>query len=108
MTNITISCKAIQQIQKLMKKENKIGIKLGIKKSGCAGMKYYMKFIKAIDKNDVCLISNSNIIISAYSKHVLMLNGTKIDFEKEGLNYNFKFKNKKIKDFCGCGESFNI
>ncbi|XBC37771.1 MAG: iron-sulfur cluster assembly accessory protein [Buchnera aphidicola (Meitanaphis elongallis)] len=104
---IKISHKAEQQIYKLIKQEKKIGIRLGIKKSGCAGMKYYMELIENIHHKDISFTSK-NILILIHSEHLSILDGIKIDFIKEGINHVFKFNNNKIKNFCGCGESFEI
>lgn len=104
---IKISYHAEKQIYKLIQKENKKGIKLGVKKSGCAGMKYYMEPIKIIRDTDISFISKK-ILILIHFQHILMLDGIEIDFVKKGINYIFQFKNEKIKNFCGCGESFDI
>ncbi|XBC43422.1 MAG: iron-sulfur cluster assembly accessory protein [Buchnera aphidicola (Meitanaphis flavogallis)] len=104
---IKISYHAEKQIYKLIQKENKKGIKLGIKKSGCAGMKYYMEPIKTIHDTDISFISQKILILINF-QHILILDGTKIDFVKKGINYIFQFKNNKIRNFCGCGESFDI
>ncbi|XBC44478.1 MAG: iron-sulfur cluster assembly accessory protein [Buchnera aphidicola (Schlechtendalia peitan)] len=105
---IKISYTAQKQIKKLIYQEKKIGIKLGIKKSGCAGMKYYMNLIEIINDTDVIFTSDNNILLLVSPKYLSILDGIKIDFIKEGVNYTFKFTNKKVSNFCGCGESFNI
>ncbi|XBC38293.1 MAG: iron-sulfur cluster assembly accessory protein [Buchnera aphidicola (Floraphis choui)] len=104
---IKISYTAEKQIHKLIKKEHKIGIKLGIKKSGCAGMKYFMELATIIHHTDIHFVSK-NILILVNFKNVSILDGVKIDFIKEGINHVFKFNNKNIQNFCGCGESFNL
>ncbi|XBC40860.1 MAG: iron-sulfur cluster assembly accessory protein [Buchnera aphidicola (Nurudea yanoniella)] len=104
---IKISYAAEQQIYKIIKKEKKTGIKLGIKKSGCAGAKYYMQLIEKIHPSDISFVSEK-ILILINSKYLSMLEKIQIDYIKKGINYNFQFKNHKIKNFCGCGESFDI
>ncbi|QCI23152.1 HesB/IscA family protein [Buchnera aphidicola] len=104
---IKISHQAERQMYKLIKKENKIGIRLGIKKIGCAGMKHYMELIETICHTDISF-NSKKILILVDSKYISILDGIEIDFIKTGINYVFKFNNKKIKNLCGCGESFNI
>lgn len=107
---VMITKKAEKQILFLMeknkKKKNK-GIKICIKKSGCAGFKYILTLVNKIKESDFQLkVKNINIFIS--HKWLNILNNTIIDFNKSGLNYSFTFKNKNHSSVCGCGESFNI
>lgn len=104
---IKISYRAEKQMYKLIKKNKKIGIELIIQNSGCAGMKYHMKLIEKTNLSDIIFVSPT-ILILINQKFLSILDGTIIDYIKKGINYNFQFKNEKIKDFCGCGESFNI
>ncbi|WP_343184118.1 iron-sulfur cluster assembly accessory protein [Buchnera aphidicola (Ceratovacuna keduensis)] len=109
---IFITRKAEKQIKILIKKKFKKKIlEIYIKKSGCAGLEYKMKFIenkKDNKKNKKYIILKNKIHILINKKYLKILNNTKIDFIKEGINKKFKFINEKIKNFCGCGKSFNI
>ncbi|ABJ90553.1 HesB/IscA family protein [Buchnera aphidicola] len=96
-----------QIIWLLNKNRNKTGIKIKIKKSGCAGFKYKLKLSNKIKKNEFLLeIKNIKFFISKCD--IPLINNTKIDFLKIGLNYSFKFINSNHSTICGCGESFNI
>lgn len=105
---IKLTDKAIQQIMFLFTNNPEIkGLKLGVKNSGCAGLKYTMKMIKIPDKNDLkfsCLGVNLYVSIDSMK----YIDGTEIDYIKDGLNQLFKFNNPKSQHYCGCGESFSI
>ncbi|QCI19702.1 MAG: iron-sulfur cluster assembly accessory protein [Buchnera aphidicola (Brevicoryne brassicae)] len=111
---ISITENAIKQILFLINShsDNK-GIRLGIKKSGCAGFRYTMKLIKTSElkkeknKEEITFFYK-NILIYISSKEMPFLEGIKIDFIKNNINKIFKFYNPKLEKFCGCGESFSI
>ncbi len=111
---VNITEAAMQQILFLMNLnlDNK-GIRLGIKKSGCAGFRYTMQLVKISElkkeKNQEDIIFfYKNISIYISSKDLPFLEGVKIDFIKNNINKIFKFYNSKLEKFCGCGESFSI
>ncbi|CAL4326184.1 iron-sulfur cluster assembly accessory protein [Buchnera aphidicola] len=111
---ISITDSAVKQILFLINKDpNNKGIKLGIKKSGCAGFRYTMKLIKHSDlnkNNDIkeIIFFYKSILIYISSKEISFLEGLKIDFIENNINKIFKFYNAKLETFCGCGESFSI
>ncbi|ACL29942.1 iron-sulfur cluster assembly accessory protein [Buchnera aphidicola] len=112
--NISITKDAIEQILFLINvNSDNIGIRLSIKKSGCAGFRYSMKLLKASelkkekDEKEVSFFYQ-NILIYIYSKDIPFLEGIRIDFVKNNINKIFKFYNTKLEKFCGCGESFSI
>lgn len=111
---IKITENAIKQILFLISTNPKNkGIRIGTKKSGCAGFKYTMELVK---KNETIKQDNQNDMIFYYKnilvyislKEIPFLSGIKIDFVKDNINEVFKYYNKKIETFCGCGESFSI
>lgn len=105
---ITITNQAIKQIVFLINLDaNNKGIRIGIKKSGCAGFKYIMELVKKEKKEDLTF-SIHNILIYINSKHISLIEGVKIDFIKNSINKVFKFNNKKFENLCGCGDSFSI
>lgn len=105
---IKITKKAENQILKLIKKNiNCTGIKINIKKSGCAGFKYILNLVYL--KNDADLMFYyKKIKIFVPKKWIEHIENTRIDFSKNGLNHSFTFYNSKNTYHCGCGESFNI
>lgn len=105
---IKLTKKAIKQIILLSSKNPKIkGIKLEIKKSGCAGFSYYINTVINPDENDLKFsFKGANLYVSI--KSMPFIDGTEIDYISDGLNTLFKFNNPKSKHLCGCGESFSI
>jgi len=83
------------------------GIRVGVTTSGCTGYAYIIEFVDKIDHDDLMFESN-NIKLFVDKKSFVFINGTEIDYVKEGLNTGLKFKNPLVKDECGCGESFNV
>lgn len=84
-----------------------LGLRLGIKTTGCSGLAYVLEFVDTLNEDDeLYTIDGVNIIIDA--KSLVHLAGTELDFVKEGLNEGFKFTNPNAKGECGCGESFNV
>jgi len=80
---------------------------LGIRTSGCSGMAYVIEFADEIEEKDEVFESHGvKVIIDP--KSLVYLDGTEVDFTKEGLNEGFTFNNPNAKDACGCGESFNV
>ena len=105
---ITLSDKAAQHVANFLTKRGKgIGLRLGGRTSGCSGMAYKLEFVDEVNGDDQVFESNGvKVIIDA--KSLVYLDGTELDFVKEGLNEGFKFNNPNVKDQCGCGESFNV
>lgn len=112
--SISITDNAVKQILFLIGSNNEnTGIKIGIKKSGCAGFRYTMKLVKNSEvikqkENTDIVFNYKNIIIYVSLKEISFLEGIKIDFVQDNINSVFKYYNPKIEKFCGCGESFSI
>jgi iron-sulfur cluster assembly protein len=84
-----------------------LGLRLGIKTTGCSGLAYVLEFVDDLNADDeVFRVDDVNVIIDA--KSLVYLDGLEVDFIKEGLNEGFKFVNPNAKGECGCGESFNV
>ncbi|MGR6981597.1 iron-sulfur cluster assembly protein IscA [Testudinibacter sp. P27/CKL/0425] len=84
-----------------------LGLRLGVKTSGCSGLAYVLEFVDEMNEDDQLFEQHGvNVIID--SKSLVYLQGTELDFVKEGLNEGFKFHNPNKKDECGCGESFTV
>ena len=84
-----------------------LGLRIGIKTTGCSGMAYVLEFVDELqDGDEVFETRGVKVIVDA--KSLVYLDGTEVDFAKEGLNEGFKFINPNAKDECGCGESFTV
>lgn len=83
------------------------GIRLGVRTSGCSGFSYVLEFVDELDPMDK-VFEQSGVKVFVDPKSLIFLNGTELDFEKEGLNEGLKFNNPNVTAECGCGESFNV
>ena len=84
-----------------------VGLRLGIKKTGCSGYAYVIDYADAIDSDDeVFDVLGVKVVVDNDS--LKLIDGTQVDFVKEGINEAFKFRNPNVKGECGCGESFSI
>ena len=105
---VTLSESAARHVSNFIAKRGKgFGIRLGVKTSGCSGMAYKLEFVDATQDEDLVFESHGvKVVIDP--KSLAYLEGTELDFVKEGLNEGFRFNNPNVKDSCGCGESFNV
>ena len=105
---LTLSEKAANHIRNFLTKRGKgFGVRLGVKTSGCSGMAYKLEFVDELAEGDVVFESHGVKIITD-EKSLAYLDGTELDYTREGLNEGFKFNNPNVKDQCGCGESFHV
>jgi iron-sulfur cluster assembly protein len=106
--SVSITPRAAQRVQQFMAKRGKgVGLRLGVRTSGCSGMAYTLEFADETQPDDLQFESNGvNVLID--TKSLVYLQGTELDFVREGLNEGFKFNNPNAKDHCGCGESFKV
>lgn len=105
---ITVTDKAADRIQSFLQKRGKgLGLRLGIKTTGCSGLAYVIEFADEANPEDQVFESNGvKVIIDP--KSLVYIDGTELDYTREGLNEGFKFANPNVKDECGCGESFTV
>jgi len=105
---ITMTPAAAERVKSFLVSRGKgIGLRLGLKTSGCSGMAYILEFVDDLnDDDEVYDIGDVKIIIDA--KSFIYLQGIELDFAKEGLNEGFQFNNPNAKGECGCGESFTV
>ncbi len=105
---VTLSDSASKHIRAFLEKRGKgLGIKLGVRTSGCSGMAYKLEFVDVEDPEDTRFESNG-VAVYIDPKSLSYLAGTELDYVREGLNEGFKFNNPNVKSECGCGESFNV
>ena len=83
------------------------GLRLGVKTTGCSGMAYVLEFADAAEDGDE-VFESQGVKIFVDAKSLIYIDGTELDFAKEGLNEGFKFNNPNEKNTCGCGESFTV
>ncbi|NML25389.1 iron-sulfur cluster assembly protein IscA [Zoogloea dura] len=105
---VTLSEKAANHIGNFLAKRGKgVGIRLGVRTSGCSGMAYKLEFADEVTADDVVFESHGlKVLIDP--KSLPYMDGTELDFVREGLNEGFKFNNPNVKGECGCGESFTV
>ena len=105
---ITITESAAKHVASQLKRRGKgIGLRLGVRTSGCSGLAYKLEFADERKPEDVAF-SEHGVTVLVDPKSLPYLDGTELDFVREGLNEGFKFHNPKEKDRCGCGESFRV
>jgi iron-sulfur cluster assembly protein len=105
---ITMTAAAAERVKSFMEKRGGgVGLRLGVKTTGCSGMAYVMEYADSIEDDDV-VFDDQGVKILVNPKSLVYLDGTELDYAREGLNQGFQFKNPNVKDECGCGESFNI
>ncbi len=84
-----------------------IGVRLGVKTAGCSGLSYVLEFVDELQEGD-SVFENGDVNIVVDGKSLVYLDGTELDFAKEGLNEGFQFNNPNVSAECGCGESFHV
>lgn len=105
---ITLTNTAAERVRTFLANRGKgLGLRLGIKTSGCSGLAYVLEFVDELNEDDN-VFEQDGVKVIVDTKSLVYLDGTQLDFVKEGLNEGFKFINPNVKDQCGCGESFNV
>jgi iron-sulfur cluster assembly protein len=106
--SITLTDAAAEHVRGFLQNRGKgLGIRLGVRTSGCSGMAYVLEFADEAVEDDV-VFEDRGVKVLVDSKSLLYLDGTELDYTREGLNEGFKFNNPNVKDACGCGESFTV
>ena len=105
---ITVTEKAARHVANYLTKRGKgVGVRFGVRTSGCSGMAYKLEFVDEVNAEDHVFESHG-VKVLVDPKSLPYIDGTELDFVREGLKEGFKFNNPNIKDQCGCGESFNV
>ncbi len=107
---ITLTESAQAQIQKLLAKRGKgVGIRLGVKTTGCSGLAYTLEYVdRYLPEEGVINYAHNNLVVLVDAKSAVYLEGMNVDYVKKGLNEGFEFSNPNERDRCGCGESFRV
>ncbi len=105
---ITVTETAAERVRQLLAARGRgEGVRLGVKTAGCSGMAYVLEFVDAIEDEDLVFESHG-VKVVVDPKSLVYLDGTELDYAREGLSEGFQFNNPNIKDKCGCGESFSV
>jgi iron-sulfur cluster assembly protein len=107
---ITLTERAAERVQKALAKRGKgIGIRLGVRTTGCSGLAYMLEYVDtAPDATDGAVYESNGVKIYVDGKSSAYLNGLTVDYVRSGLNEGFEFTNPNERDRCGCGESFRV
>jgi len=105
---ITLTDKAANHVKNFIAKRGKgIGLRLAVRTTGCSGLAYVLEFADELNPGDQEFESHG-VRVFVDPKSLAYIDGTELDYAREGLNEGFKFNNPNVKDTCGCGESFNV
>jgi iron-sulfur cluster assembly protein len=105
---INISEAAAQRARSFLENRGSgLGLRLGVKTTGCSGLAYVIEFVDELNTDDN-VFEDKGVKIIIDGKSLVYLDGTELDFAKDGLNEGFEFKNPNANGECGCGESFNV
>jgi iron-sulfur cluster assembly protein len=106
--SVILTENAAKHVQNFLSKRGKgVGLRVGVRTSGCSGMAYKLEFADAANDDDLQFVSNGvTVLIDPQS--LPYIDGMELDYTREGLNEGFKFNNPNVKDSCGCGESFKV
>jgi iron-sulfur cluster assembly protein len=108
MMAITLTEKAAKHISRYMVRRGKgIGLRLGVRTTGCSGLAYKLEYVDEELPEDQVFESHG-IRVFVDPRSLPYIDGTELDFAREGLNEGFRFRNPNVKDECGCGESFRV
>jgi iron-sulfur cluster assembly protein len=106
--SITLTEAAATRIKTFLEQRGKgVGLRLGVKTTGCSGMAYVIEYADEVEEGD-SVFEDHGVKVLVNPKSLVYLDGTELDYAKEGLNEGFRFNNPNVKDMCGCGESFNV
>jgi len=105
---VTLTQQAADHVNRYLQKRGKgVGLRLGVRTTGCSGLAYKLEFVDAPGSDDQ-VFESCGIKVFVDAKSLPYINGTQLDYAREGLNEGFKFSNPNEKASCGCGESFTV
>jgi iron-sulfur cluster assembly protein len=106
---ITLTQPAADRVLSFLEGRGKgLGVRLGVRTSGCSGMAYVLEFVDELDEENDLMFEDRGVKVIIDKKSLVYLDGTELDYGKEGLNEGFLFNNPNVKNECGCGESFTV
>ncbi len=105
---VTLTQAAAEHVNRYLEKRGKgIGLRLGVRTTGCSGLAYKLEFADQANPEDE-QFESQGVQLFIDPKSMPYIDGTELDFGREGLNEGFRFRNPNVKSECGCGESFNV
>lgn len=105
---VTLTDAAAKRVKSYLENRGRgYGLRLGVRTSGCSGMAYVLEFADQAESGDQ-VFEDKGVKVLIDAKSLVYLDGTELDYAREGLNEGFKFNNPNVKDSCGCGESFTV
>jgi iron-sulfur cluster assembly protein len=105
---ITLTPKAASHVTRYIERRGKgIGLRFGVRTTGCSGLAYKLEYVDEVNPADEVFESNG-VRVFVDPQSLVYIDGTELDFAREGLNEGFRFNNPNVKDECGCGESFRV
>ena len=106
--SVSLTPSAAERVRSFLEKRGSgVGLRLGVKKTGCSGFAYVVNYADEVAANDV-VFEDRGVKVIVDSESLRFVDGTEIDFVRQGLNEAFKFRNPNVRGECGCGESFNV
>ncbi len=104
---VTLTERAAQHVQRFLSRNAGNGLRVGVKPTGCSGFMYVVQPVTEVGEHDR-VFTSQGVQIVVDDESLKYLDGTEVDFAREGLNEGFKFTNPNVKATCGCGESFSL
>ena len=108
-TNIAVTADAVKHfMSKLTENPDAKGVRISVKPSGCSGYMYVLDYVDSPQDQDTHIQINDELSLFVDTESLPVINGTQIDYVKQGLNATIQFKNPNVTGECGCGESFTV
>ena len=105
---ISLTISAAERVRNYIeKRDNTVGLRLGVTETGCSGYSYVINYADEIADSDI-VFEDKGVTVVVDPEALALIDGTEVDFVKNGLNEAFSFRNPNISGECGCGESFNV
>lgn len=104
---IKLTHSATERVRNYLRQDGGLGLRLGVRKTGCSGWAYTVQIAESIEDGDI-VFEDDGVKVVVSGDSIGFLDGSEVDFVSEGLNREFRFNNPNVTEACGCGESFTI